>query len=62
MFARLMAFAFVAVVLGAPLLGLASFIGNNQMSGNDQRQGDLCLTKGIGCGPGHALLLAFPRN
>lgn len=61
MFARLLAFAFITIMLIGPLAALASFAGYRQTSSAAMQQKSMCLTTGIGCGSGHILLPAIGR-
>lgn len=61
MFARLFAFAFLAVLLIGPLAALASFAGYPHTSNAATQQKSMCLATGIGCGSGHVLLPAIGR-
>lgn len=61
MFARVIAFVFVALVLGGPLVGLVSLVGNPYISTTVTQQKSMCLITGIGCGAGHILLPAVGR-
>ena len=61
MFARLLAFAFITLVLVGPLAALASFAKYPQITRAATQQKSMCLTTGIGCGSGHILLPAIGR-
>lgn len=58
---RLFAFAFIVFTLGAPLAGIASFVGGSKFSAAETQQKSMCLTTGVGCGAGHILLPAVGR-
>ncbi|SHM79582.1 hypothetical protein [Roseibium suaedae] len=61
MFNRLIALAFLALVLGGPVAGIMSLVTFPKAHAASSQNKAICLAAGVSCGQGYVLLPAMGR-